>query len=289
MWGKKLLEHLRLNIQDNTGKIKVKQLVYVFGLKRSGLHAISFWLLGHKHSNALINNSPAKRPGEGSPMSRTIQNSPLPLSIHQGKKVSFYKKGAEKYIELPSKLDLLVVLFQSQHLWHLKAHEPLIEGVEASNIKQILLLRDPFNWAASYIEKSQHPDASGVFPKQWQEYADEYVGKTNYFPDAVKINYNRWFVEKSYRQQISEQLGFRFTDKGLEVITSHGGGSSFEGREFHQNAQQMGVTERWLLYQNNQDYVQAFKQSPELIELARDIFDLSPELASFAAQCQGTN
>ena len=286
MFWDQLLASLHRNGQDNQGKVRVNQLVYVFGLKRSGLHAVSFWLLGHRHNNALINNRPAKKPGEGSPMSRTIQTSPLPILVHPGKRVESYQGGSEVYTKLPAKVDLLIVIFQSQHLWHIKKHESLIEGVEASNIKRVLLLRDPFNWAASYMEKSQHPDDTLIFPDQWQEYADEYTGKTNYFPDAIRINYNRWFIDKSYRQQLSEQLGFNFTDRGLEVVTSHGGGSSFDHKGFHQNAQEMKVMERWKLYENNERYLNAFKKRPDLVDMAREIFDLPTDLVDFAAQCQ---
>ena len=66
----------------------------------------------------------------------------------------------------------------------------------------------------------------------------------NYLPDAIKINYNRWFLDKSYRQQLSTQLELGFTDETLDVITSHAGGSSFDRTHFDQQALQMPVLDR---------------------------------------------
>lgn len=266
--------------------LRAEQLIYVCGLKRSGLHALSFWLLGHCTSNAFVNNSPAKRPGKSSVMSRTISTSPLPVVLHQGDKIAYCFEGEEKFRPLPEAVDLLVVLFQSQHLWHLSAQDPLVLGVEATNTKRVLLLRDPFNWAASYMKKSQHPDDTSVWPHLWKEYAKEYIGATNYLPDAIKVNYNNWFVDQSYRRQLSVQLGLNFTDKALEVVTSHGKGSSFELTKFDRRAQQMQVLERWQFFKDNAEYLEAFRRHQDIVEMAEEIFDLPPELAEFAAECK---
>ena len=264
-------------------KVHTQKLFYFCGLKRSGLHAVSFWLLGHQANHAFINKKPAKQAGDGSPMVRTIQTSPLPLRLRVGDPVRICRDDQEQAFPLASEVDLLLILFQSQCLQHLQAHEPLVAGVEAKDVRRILLLRDPFNWAASYMKKSQDPNDVNIWPGLWKMYAKEFLGITNYLPGKVSINYNRWFVDQAYRQQISTQLGLAFTDQTLNVVSHHAGGSSFDQTNFDRGAQQMAVAERWKDFSENPSYVKAFQQHLDIVELAEHIFDFSPELAEFAA------
>jgi hypothetical protein len=185
-------------------------------------------------------------------------------------------------------VELLVVLFQSQHLRHLQAHQPLVRGVEAQRRTEILLLRDPFNWAASYIEKSGGPGDACVWSRQWLEYAAEYAWETRHLPDAIRVNYNLWFTEPGYRRRLAERLGLAFSDRALETVTSHAGGSSFDGTRFDGRAQRMPVLERWKRYRDNRAYVDSLRQNPRVIEYARTIFALDPELERFAAACLPT-
>lgn len=263
-------------------KVKTQQLLHVCGLKRSGLHAVSFWLLGHQKNHAFINNKPLKRAGEGSLMVRTIQTSPLPVRVQVGDPVRICQDHQEQAMALTEYVDLLIVLFQSQHLWHLQTHEPLVAGVDTTAAQKILLLRDPFNWAASYMKKSQQPNDVDVWPDMWKEYAKEFVGLTNHLPGKVSINYNQWFVEPSYRQTISKSLGLEFTDQTLNVVTSHAGGSSFDQTIHNRSAQQMTVMDRWKSFRENKVYRTAFQKRLDIVELAEQIFDLPPELAEFA-------
>ncbi|MEL6231801.1 MAG: hypothetical protein AAFR24_17985 [Cyanobacteria bacterium J06627_3] len=263
-------------------KVNTQKLVYFCGLKRSGLHAVSFWLLGHQANHAFINNKPLKQARAGSPMVRTVQTSPLPVKVQVGDPVRICKDHHEQTMALSSDVNLLVVLFQSQHLWHLHNHQPPVSGVDAAEIQRILLLRDPFNWAASYMQKSQHPSDVDVWPDMWKEYAKEFLGVTNYLPGKVSINYNQWFIDQAYRQTISQSLGLTFTDQTLNVVTSHAGGSSFDKTTFNRSAQAMAVMDRWQSFRDNQAYITAFKKRLDIVELAEQIFDLPPELAEFA-------
>ncbi|MFE4105419.1 hypothetical protein ACFVKH_03950 [Almyronema epifaneia S1] len=266
--------------------VTTNKLVYLFGLKRSGLHALSFWLLGHCTSNMLVNNSPAKRRGNASRMMRTIRTSPLPTIINQGDQIATYRNQHEYFEPLPAAVDLSVVLFQSQSLPYLAAQPALTDGIIATTSYQVLLLRDPFNWAASYLHKSQHPEAYLIWPDLWREYVNEFVGNTHYLGDTVKVNYNCWFTDASYRQQISAQLGLTFTDEALEVVTAHAGGSSFDQTQFNASAQQMSVMNRWQHYQHEPQYREAFQKNQDILNLGMQLFDLPPDLQTFAQQCR---
>lgn len=264
------------------GPVEVDHLICVCGLKRSGLHALSNWILAHENSHALHNNSPLKVDGEGSLMSRTVRTSPLPLTVRPGEQVHVLQEGVERDVPLPKHVDLLLVLFQSQRPDHLRDHLPLVEGIEAKRRSILWTLRDPFNWAASYMAKSQSPRDPEVWPELWMEYGEEFFGPQRRLPDARRVSYNRWFVDRDYRRELAESLGLSFTDRGLEVVTEHAGGSSFDQREFDAKAQQMAVLERWKKFADDPAYRRGFVENPRVIELAREIFDLSPELEMFS-------
>lgn len=266
--------------------VKSDQLIHLVGLKRSGLHALSFWILGHCDRNMMLNNSPIKQPGTGSEMSRTVRTSPLPVLVRQGDEAAVYREGKELFEPLPAHVDLSIVIFQSQSLPYLATQPQLTAGINARKIQQVLTLRDPFNWAASYMKKSQHPDDYKVWPDLWKEYADEFVGNTHYLNNPVKVNYNGWFNNQDYRRQISAELGLAFTDAALEVVTPHAGGSSFDRTQFDAQAQQMPVTERWYHYRDDPQYLAVFKQRQDILELGIKLFDLSPELQMFAQRCR---
>ena len=206
-------------------------------------------------------------------MSRTDRESPLPVVVRPGDEVAVYREGGEHFELLDAHVDLSIVIFQSQSLPYLAAQAKLTAGIEADTVRQILTLRDPFNWAASYMQKSQHPDDCSVWPVLWLEYANEFAGNTRYLPDAIKINYNLWFCDHAYRQQISAQLGFEFTDEALELVTPHADGSSFDKTQFDAQAQKMAVTERWRHYQNNSDYRAVFQQRQDILALGMTLFD----------------
>lgn len=287
---KQILTHnaarLAARFQPRPEPVISDQLIHLIGLKRSGLHALSFWILAHQKSNMLLNNSPRKKSGSGSYMSRTDCESPLPVAVHPGDEVAVYRDKGEHFEPLETKVSLSMVVFQSQSLPYLASQTQLTTGIEAHTVRQILTLRDPFNWAASYMKKSQHPDDCLVWPSLWLEYANEFVGNTHYLPDALKINYNQWFRDRSYRQQISTWLGFEFTDEALEIVTPHADGSSFDKTQFDAQAQKMAVTERWRHYQNDPKYRAVFQQQPDILELGMTLFNLSPDLQAFAQSCR---
>jgi hypothetical protein len=270
-----------------TLKIETEQLIQVVGLKRSGLHALSFWLLGHQSDHVFINNSPLKRSGDESPMSRTIRDCPLPVPLHWMQGGARSRNSQEEFVRVPRRVKLLVVLFQSQSLRHLGSHSQWVEGVRAKKVATLLLLRDPYNWSASYKEKSKEPQDDSVWPELWMEYAREFTGRTNHLaPSPLRVNYNRWFRNLDYRKEISDALGLEFTDRNLEVVTDHAGGSSFDKTDFSGSAQEMKVMERWKMYQDDSSFRDAFRANPQIAKMTEEIFELPQDLERFSEAVQ---
>jgi len=143
----------------------------------------------------------------------------------------------------------------------------------------VLILRDPFNLFASRMKSKMVTVQSShqTMVDLWIEYAKEFLGETHYLPHhKVVINYNQWFLDSNYRQDVAEQLQIPFTDAGLDRVSGCGGGSSFEGLNYAGRTQQMPVLERWKAFAHDSDYRSLF-QNPELLAYSEKIFGPMPE------------
>jgi len=142
----------------------------------------------------------------------------------------------------------------------------------------VIIIRDPFNLLASRIKKNYLTvkAKNKTVIELWLEYAQEYLGETQYLKNQkITINYNQWFRDITYRQQIAAKLQLEFTDAGINTVHGCGGGSSFEGRELNGKGNQMDVENRWQYYQENQLY-RTLLANPQLWEYSAKIFGHIP-------------
>ncbi|MGK7918438.1 MAG: hypothetical protein AB4080_00295 [Trichodesmium sp.] len=139
----------------------------------------------------------------------------------------------------------------------------------------ILIIRDPYNTFASLIKKeekrlSKNPDA---IINKWIEHAREYLGLSNYFQNKINISYNKWFINKAYRQKITEALGLVFTDAGINMVSKVGKGSSFDKVNYDGKATQMNVLSRYQAFLDHPVMLKILANK-ELNELSQEIFGL---------------
>ena len=140
-----------------------------------------------------------------------------------------------------------------------------------------LVSRDYLNWMASYIKITDNPDDwKGVdfsfLTGTWLSIAKEYYGETNYLPEAVKIKYEKFRDDQSYRKEICKRVGGNFNDELLEKVAPFGGGSSFDSLDYDGRASQMKTDERykqiigtefeeyyWKMYNSNPEALEFYK------------------------------
>ena len=109
------------------------------------------------------------------------------------------------------------------------------------------------------------------YSTHWKAYAREFLGETSYLPgDTIVVSFNDWFADADYRRQKAEEIGLDHVDRGIDEVSSDGGGSSFTGQEFQDRAREMKVLDRWRHFIDDPDYVAAFDE--ETVELSRRIF-----------------
>ena len=137
----------------------------------------------------------------------------------------------------------------------------------------VLVLRDAFNTFASVAHGKRRMRARlhRFYRDQWKTYAREFLGTTAALPaDTVMIGFNQWFADSDYRKAKAEELGLDHCDRGVDEVSSDGGGSSFEGRDYQDRARQMKVLERWQVFADDPRYRSAFDR--ETVELSNRIF-----------------
>jgi hypothetical protein len=120
--------------------------------------------------------------------------------------------------------------------------------------KKIVIIRDPYNFVASCLQRRIDPPDAGATDVAdqlaermllWKQHAHAALDEESGY---YAIKFNDWFASKEYRQQICDDLGLLFTDNGLNDVLSFGSGSSFDREKYDENAQKMKVLERWKQY-----------------------------------------
>jgi len=144
---------------------------------------------------------------------------------------------------------------------------------------KIYIMRDPFNLAASQLQKAHKFRAEGIRDlmsegwvernqKWWKQMAEEVVIGCVGF-----ISFNMWFENKAYRNFLSLHFfGKDNEDRGLNHTPhSSGLGSSFNGIKMDGRGQQMDVLERYKCWLASETF-QAFAADSELRELSSRLF-----------------
>lgn len=136
------------------------------------------------------------------------------------------------------------------------------------NLKEdfnILIIRDPFNWLASCMSKSDvFNNNIPLSIELWVNHAKECLNITNKLPNKVVVLYNKWIIDEEYRKSVINTLGLDFDD--TYSIDTFKGSSSFNGSK--------NYTERWVKYKDNKKYLSLIND--EVKELSEKLFDFKP-------------
>lgn len=143
--------------------------------------------------------------------------------------------------------------------------------------RNILVIRDPFNYFASILKNSINQSIMKQYFKKrafhinlWKVYASQILNLTD-SSEEIGIKYNNWVTDIEYRKDICKKLDISFSDKNKNAIGRFSKPSSFDGREYANNASEMKVMERWKVLKDDPIYRDIFKDK-ELVDLSEQIF-----------------
>lgn len=287
-------------------EIRSQKEIRVFGIRRSGNHAIISWIIdNHPGKVVFINNinyqnnidfptSPFDIDDWKYPFLDRMIIKGLPYWQCKKKFTSWIKYlftkpqnyilvADDDYIDMnyirKVEKDLLMYSFED-----ITADDPRLKlfdenhdeyvGVSQKKI-DLLVLRDPWNLFASMLKR-------GIFKRDekdkikytnlFKNYAREFINSShNRNVNLVCANYNQWFADADYRVELAKKLGFTVSKKPYEKISNRGGGSSFDRLEYNSEASSMKVLERWKIFQDDEFYQEIFADQ-ELRELSEKIF-----------------
>jgi hypothetical protein len=259
--------------------------IRILGLQRSGNHAIINWIFTQcKELKCYLNFvKPHSNPFLSFERRGTVREFQKDFfekfNIHKEKLGIFSRKESLIYSyedEFPEEVFLSETFSKNRVRW-------VGESQEKYNL---LILRDPFNLFASRLKREENQISNlhlltvdserKTLIKLWKSHAKIFANETC-LPEEklILVNYNRWFSEKDYRKELAEKLNLEFNDSTINEVLPIGGGSSFDGLEKNNSAENMKVLERWTHYKDNELFVEIFKDN-ELLELSQKIFGEIP-------------
>jgi hypothetical protein len=206
----------------------------VFGMRRSGNHAIIDWLMrnapdaatgGVFYNNCRFGKSPLR--GFGSldvyGLDRDVQ--PHKKQTTVGERIA--KSGAKP---------MVIVSYEDRMPQPAGARQKASDGfVDADFTRQIIIYRSFLNWSASMLAKLKKNDGFGMMDRMriMTMSMNGYINGLDRVGDAqgvMPICYDDWMTSTGYRAGILKELGLPEHDLDRGAVQRYGGGSSFQGK-----------------------------------------------------------
>ncbi|WP_235871377.1 hypothetical protein [Shimia sediminis] len=226
----------------------------LFGMRRSGNHAISSWLQRNAiNGNAVfLNNCTRKRDPLTSFASVEVNTTRVSTNAARADMATTGAKAGDGALFLFSYED---------HLPDEADEEKPVSG--PFNIalidRNVLIYRSFLNWIASLTRKLQLNQTytvarrAGVLMRAVDTYRRllEFI-EGNRGPKDVAICYDRWTAEEQHRAELLVQLGLPQRDTSLGVVQAYGGGSSFQ--KTANDASELETDQRWKQMAEDREY-----------------------------------
>jgi hypothetical protein len=236
----------------------MRKAYIVLGMKRSGHHAIAYWIAHNLKGQTLLHNDCSKGWGKGE----------LIPSSNQAMQSKAQCVGEGSYIGD-------VYNIEDFNVNHLKTFDfrKFQSLKKYDKVFMLLVLRDHYNWIASSLKTGGGPAKRIVKRIElWKRQAKFCLDEKGYSKDGIfRISYNEWFSQENYRSALASYILLDSHDKGVNLTSPRGGGSSFDRMKFKRKAQQMNVLKRWKCYQKDTYFNQLIKD-PELVKLSSRFF-----------------
>lgn len=280
-----------MNIPSGFMNTKNKKEIALFGIKRSGNHAIIHWLLKHMgdktvHINDVTSINPydhfCEMNVKGLPtwrikpnllhlIKQRLMNYEITEYSKQDKAVDF------RYICNFTPKDCLIISYENcsiddeTYAKFIQEHDTYV-GV-SDNRYRVIVLRDAFNLFSS-LHKASFVTEEDIRKcvELYKQYAEIFLSTDlQKKHDVICINFNEWFLSRDYRVQLAKKFGVTIDGSPFQRVPAIGGGSSFEGTSKCGHAQTMNVLERWKVCKDDSAYRAIFKEK-YLVELSEAIF-----------------
>ena len=205
----------------------------VFGMRRSGNHAIIDWLMrnapeaatgGVFYNNCRFGKSPLRVYGLLDVYD--VDSEQLPhKDLTDAERIT--KSGASP---------MVVVSYEDRMPQPAGVQQKASDGFSDCDFtRQVIIYRSFLNWSASLLAKLKKNDGYGATDRiRIMALAlNGYINGLDRIADAqgiVAICYDDWMVSETYRASILDELGLPIRDLERGTVRRYGGGSSFQGK-----------------------------------------------------------
>ena len=246
--------------------------IEVFGLKRSGNHAIINWILANRGgTDFFLNNIHVDQHinpfvGFGRAIVE-VSGTHQEIGPRERRRLTRLRELRRRHAHR----SCLLHSYEDTHPnapWRKRAadNHDLWLG-KSRQILTVVIVRDPFNCFASRMQRGMDVGRPAI--DLWKTLAASF-GRTNDHT-MVPVSYNRWFAEPSYREEIAASLRLGGADAGVDEVVGIGRGSSFDATNYDGRASQMQVLNRWQSVAEDHRF-HALIADHELIAASRRIF-----------------
>ncbi len=244
--------------------------IHIAGIQRSGLHALSNWLIGNFDSVVYRNDAAYD-------IYKGIYGFEL---FSKGKKINEYRDPvkAQAFIICHENGTPDILKNYKDNKEYLKSTERAVKqsGIDFFSKKRInyLNLRDPYNNFASAWKLFKNKELLHRLVKIWLDTATE-VDTGTLGGSITTVLFNRWVKDIDYRKALISYLS-GYNDRNLNMMMGYGGGSSFSSIAYSGKAQEMKLENRWELMYEESFYKDIFEEYPRLKSLSEKIFNFNP-------------
>lgn len=279
--------------------IQIQSHFAVFGIARSGNHAIIDWLYDHlEPDKCFFNNIHQENPVKNRELyyineskffnTTNVKKYCLNKYLHQEDALRVYKKLLQKFtlerdwklekdLTLPEQCRNLLLStenfsFSKRSLERMHKAEGAFSS-EISRRTAVLIIRHPANLLASRIyltekQKANGPRVSNVdiesVLRLWKEYAELYLNKTQLegYDQTSYITFEEWHTSPLLRKRFLEELNIQTPERRTNLVGLYGDGSSFDDNvQSLQDVTRLPLQSRWLQLLDNDapEFIQAKK------------------------------
>ena len=249
---------------------------HVFGLRRSGHHAVIEWL---KDCYAASDEKPIHVNSVFNRHLSFAQNWPDPTP--------------EDIVEAGVGSTALLVSYEDVD-YDERRSSPVFSTFQTPDygdaIRETIVVRDWYNFVASRLKFQANcwsiDKLDGLVfglewsevEKRWLRYADVAFNGGNDESRVIAVNYNSWFSDSEYRDQLATQYGLTNASSSLDIVPDFGTGSSFDGLTLQGKGRQMNVLNRWenLDPELLERYTRLIS-NPQLGEINRELFGIDQD------------
>ena len=220
----------------------------IAGMRRSSIHAVTNWMrtslatAGEPH--VLLNNVRLLRFNSKS------------------ENVVF----SDNYVSTGPGSEHILIVFEDKLLRRID-ESPLPKNIGADRYRRLVVVRDPYNLAASRLQKRRRRGNTNMplsrLATMWPDHA--LPGES-----WVQCIYNHWVRDEDHRRQVAESLALPSCPPAPDSVARAGDGSSFDGLRYDGRAGEMQVLDRWRNFADDPEFLSHVNQ-PQLAELSERV------------------